>query len=174
MWSQVICVSLCISSATECSSDLDCQLNGVCTSIPGNQKLCVCDSIWEGDDCGDLKVGPGSVAYGCLPPEESSNHTLACNYTSWGGGPPVFDEAQKKWVLHVSEMAGNCGELAVLFSLLSMLNIGLLIFYPKVFRLGSICPPSSAPLLTCPEARIGVKKWSLTRSLITPTTCRTR
>lgn len=91
--------------AFSCKSDLDCQLNGVCESSSGE---CACDPAWGGDDCGDLQLEPGSVAYGCLP-EEYTGAAPTCNVTSWGGGPPVRDPATGKWVLFVTEMAANCG-----------------------------------------------------------------
>lgn len=79
-------------SASACTTNSDCQLNGLCTD-----SKCVCDDEWHGDNCGLLSVGLGTVAYG--PP----------NTSAWGGGPPVYDPAKKKWVLYVTEMANHCG-----------------------------------------------------------------
>ena len=35
--------------------------------------------------------------------------TPTSGVSSWGGGPPVYDAATKKWHLFVSEIAGHCG-----------------------------------------------------------------
>ena len=96
---------LCACAALGCVTDLDCQLNGLCTTVG----TCACDAAWGGEDCGDLQLAPGSVAYGCLPEGLDAGAPPRCDFTSWGGGPPVYDEATKKWVLFVSEMGGHCG-----------------------------------------------------------------
>eukprot|EP01051_Picozoa_sp_SAG22_P010536 SAG22_NODE_954_length_6332_cov_4.111343_3_plen_462_part_00 len=78
-----------------CSSDADCQLNGVCRSA-----RCDCDAAWQGDDCGRLAFdGDSELAYG--GPQSG--------VSSWGGGPPVFDAATKEYVLFVTEIAHHCG-----------------------------------------------------------------
>ena len=87
------------AAGASCRSDLDCQLNGACTS----SNVCVCDKGWHGDDCGTLNLDPTPiVAYGY---GASTSPNMSC----WGGGPPVYDPATQKYHLLVSEIAGNCG-----------------------------------------------------------------
>ena len=87
-----------------CTSALDCQLNGAC--VPGAAgPACVCDKGWTGADCGQLDLGPQRVAYGYGVEGGEGGQPVS----SWGGGPPVFEEASKKWHFMVSEMAAGCG-----------------------------------------------------------------
>ena len=44
-----------------CTSDSDCQLNGVCRS-----GRCDCDAAWDGDDCGQVRTY-GSLPLLCVP-----------------------------------------------------------------------------------------------------------
>ena len=105
------------SAHDSCSKDLDCQLNGKCieqgrecppdghgpcSSSPRRQ--CVCDPGWGGDDCGDLQLEVGEIAYGCYP-----TVPLTCDYSSWGGGPPVWDAEHKVWVMFQDEISKHCG-----------------------------------------------------------------
>lgn len=56
----VLALSSCASVvAAGCSTDLDCSLNGVCTS-----GACVCDKPWGGDGCGVLQYKTTSPASG--------------------------------------------------------------------------------------------------------------
>lgn len=91
----LFCAFLLLASteARSCTSDLDCQLNGVCSA----KGACQCDAAWSAPDCGQLRLYPGTIAY--HPP----------NTTAWGGGPPVFDNATGQWVLFVTEIANHCG-----------------------------------------------------------------
>ena len=34
---------------------------------------------------------------------------MQSNVSSWGGGPPVYDAANKEWVLFVTEIKHHCG-----------------------------------------------------------------
>jgi len=81
-----------VQIASSCTTDDDCQLNGVCI-----KHTCVCDDEWHSENCGQLSVGIGTFAYS--PP----------NTSAWGGGPPVYDPLKKEWVLFVTEMANHCG-----------------------------------------------------------------
>eukprot|EP00937_MAST-01D_sp_MAST-1D-sp2_P004571 g4571.t1 len=92
------------AASFRCATDIDCQLNGMCAN-----GTCKCDDAWGGEDCGDLQLEPGTVAYGCLPEGLDHGAPPDCDFTSWGGGPPVYDASRQKWVLFVSEMAGHCG-----------------------------------------------------------------
>jgi len=85
-----------LAVAPVCTSDEDCQLNGICSAAG----KCDCDAMWEGANCESIALtGPGSFAYG----------GTQSNITSWGGGPPVFDPRKKEWVLFVTEIANHCG-----------------------------------------------------------------
>ena len=96
---QLVLVASSIDAATKpgCTSALDgCQLNGACTA-----GACVCDKGWRGADCGALNLDPTAhVAYG---------YTNESKTSSWGGGPPMWDEATSKYQLLVTEIAGHCG-----------------------------------------------------------------
>ena len=101
-----------------CSIDLDCQLNGKCIEQrrecpPGGHgpcsaspsgRQCVCDPGWGGDDCGDLQLEVGEIAYGCYPTDP-----LTCDYSSWGGGPPVWDTKHRVYVMFQDEISKHCG-----------------------------------------------------------------
>ena len=88
-------VAAAAAAAAGCTTPSECQLNGLC--VTGK---CVCDSAWQGANCGSLVLPePGSLAYG--GPDS--------NVTSWGGGPPVLDPETGKWVLFVTEIAEHCG-----------------------------------------------------------------
>ena len=76
------------ASGVPCSSELDCQLNGACT-----KGACVCDKGWRGTDCGTLNLNnTANVAYGYTPESK---------FSSWGGGPPTWDQATGKYQLLV-------------------------------------------------------------------------
>lgn len=86
------------ATATACTGDIDCQLNGACDVATG---ACACDRGWTGDDCGTLHLDvEARVMYGYTP---------GSNVSSWGGGPPAYDAASGKYHLLVSEIAGHCG-----------------------------------------------------------------
>lgn len=88
-------------AGTQCESDMDCSLNGACVAGAGG-RACVCDKGWQGPSCGELHVNEtATVAYG-IGGEEAST-------SSWGGGPPVWDDASSRYHLFVTEIAGNCG-----------------------------------------------------------------
>lgn len=61
----------------------------------------MCDKGWKGPDCGILNlVTTPTIAYGFGTTPKTS---------SWGGGPPAYDNATGMYHLFVSELAGNCG-----------------------------------------------------------------
>lgn len=79
----------------ECSSDLDCSLNGLCQN-----GACLCDKPWFGAECALLDVLPVNFpqGYGMLP-----------NQTTWGGGILVEEvEDHKVYHLYVVRMTNNC------------------------------------------------------------------
>jgi len=111
-------VAAATAATTRCESDLDCQLNGACqvandaASFPHDdavhvagetprKKTCVCDKGWKGPDCGLLNIATTpTIAYGYGTTPKTS---------SWGGGPPAYDNATGMYHLFMSEIAGNCG-----------------------------------------------------------------
>lgn len=94
MGMRVILLLSCLGLALGCLDDMDCELNGVCSS-----GICLCDDEWEGDSCGVLKLGDPEIAYG--GPD--------IGVTSWGGGPPVRHPSTGKYILFVTEIADGCG-----------------------------------------------------------------
>lgn len=89
-------MSVAPTSATNCDTDMDCSLNGACTS-----GKCMCDPPWKGPSCGKLTFAAAPVAnraYGLGKP---------FSVTSWGGNAVRRDG---NWHLYVTEMAGeHCG-----------------------------------------------------------------
>lgn len=81
--------------AADCSSAMDCSLNGDCLS-----GSCKCDAPWSGSSCGILGIAPAAPggAYGFGTP---------WGVTSWGGN--VLSHAGK-YHLYVTDIAGErCG-----------------------------------------------------------------
>jgi hypothetical protein len=79
-----------------CESDLDCQLNGICSA----EKLCTCDVAWRGANCSVLNLLPAKLNSGFGSMNSSSS--------SWGG-QVQHDPKTGKWVMHVAEMGHQCG-----------------------------------------------------------------
>lgn len=93
--------ALAANASSECSTDEDCSLNGVC-----NSRACQCDPGWVGDGCAHLLVGsaapyPSNGVYGAdLGPFGRS---------TWGGNS-IWDSTTQLWHLFVTEIAGKqCG-----------------------------------------------------------------
>ena len=80
-------------TAAGCSSDLNCSLNGVCTS-----GSCKCDKPWYGPDCSLMMFLPVSFPQG---------YGQAPNLTTWGGGA-LFDNATQKYHSFISSMTNGC------------------------------------------------------------------
>merc|ERR1719174_2492712 len=82
------------ATAGNCSSDIDCQLNGICT-----KGACSCDRPWTGDHCGLLEFREVTMpqGYGMTP-----------NHTTWGGNI-LHVEGSKKYHMYVSAMTNDCG-----------------------------------------------------------------
>jgi len=79
--------------AQTCNDDLDCSLNGVCTS-----STCNCDSQWTGNNCQllNLKLArPGKM-----------NGYQEVNTTSWGGS---VIQIGNEYHMYVSRMSDGCG-----------------------------------------------------------------
>jgi len=82
-------------SATVCSDDLGCSLNGVC----GSDGVCQCDVPWSGTTCDLLDILP------TLP--DSGYNGTAVNTSSWGGS--IVQDDDGSWHMFVAEMSDNCG-----------------------------------------------------------------
>ena len=88
---------LAVTSSAACQSDLDCSLNGICST----NQTCTCDAPWGGAACELLIRGPTRVTGGGI-------YGYAPNVTSWGGN--VIRDGGGTWHLYASEMAGaGCG-----------------------------------------------------------------
>jgi hypothetical protein len=82
--------------AATCSSDLDCSLNGLCTS-----GRCECDAAWEGSQCerfATLPVAPGS-------------DLKELGTSTWGAGT-LSGRLNGEYHLFASEFVGACGVTA--------------------------------------------------------------
>lgn len=95
-----------LAAALPCNTDLDCSLNGVCTS-----GSCMCDKPWKdatSEACSVLDVLPHPndyvPAYGG-PRTDSAFHNQTL--TSWGGN--ILLGADDKFHLYVSAMDGGVG-----------------------------------------------------------------
>ena len=91
-------------AVAQCSSNMDCSLNGVCTN--GD---CVCDPGWITHADIPLSTKCGLLDF--LPaPSDTSFHGLDVNKSSWGGSvlnlaPPTSDP---KWFMFSAEMTHDC------------------------------------------------------------------
>ena len=79
--------------AAICKTEMDCQLNGICS-----QGSCICDSGWRGEACEELDLLPVDS----LTPAYGSNGT-----TSWGGS--VVKSSTGSFHMFAAEMANSCG-----------------------------------------------------------------
>lgn len=86
-----------LGDALICTSDLDCNLNGICSSKTGN---CSCVKEWTGETCGVLNLQPAR-----LPPNSGYHES---NTSTWGGSI-VADPKGKKYHMFVSRFTNSCG-----------------------------------------------------------------
>ena len=87
-----------LSALQRCTSALDCQLNGECSSAGA----CACNAGWRGEDCGELDLLPaklGPAAYGV---------GVGSSVSSWGAGV-LRDPSSGAYVMQVDEMENGCG-----------------------------------------------------------------
>jgi hypothetical protein len=80
------------STVLSCSSDIDCQLNGACTS----SGTCACRPGWTGSDCGQLDFLPAPTTHAFYRNDSAS----------WGFS--ILEE-NGVWYAFLAYMLGNCG-----------------------------------------------------------------
>ena len=88
------------ASGRTCTSDLDCALNGVCTTAG----RCACDAAWEGEQCERFAFVPGPVDADVNSPWATPD----LQTSTWGLGTlqrPVDGEQH----LFGTELTGSCG-----------------------------------------------------------------
>ena len=84
-------------TAFSCATDLDCNLNGICSPSTG---ACACDAAWDGPSCGILALLPSTPGDGDC--DASLNGTATGYTTTWGGHP--MQDAAGAWHIHNAEM----------------------------------------------------------------------
>ena len=91
----LLCLSLAISftAAAACASNLDCSLNGVCTS-----GRCRCDSGWVGKACTIIDLLPARRG--------ADGYRAADGSTSWGGNVVRSDDGS--WHMIAAELVNFC------------------------------------------------------------------
>ena len=105
-----IIVALAAVAAQQCATDLDCSLNGQCTAIHGNQKLCLCDPGWTGSRCGHLSFAPSPNA---TTGPAMAGRPLCCYHGddnrsySWGASVQLAAE-DGLYYMWVAEMVNHC------------------------------------------------------------------
>jgi hypothetical protein len=80
-----------------CTTDADCNLNGVC----GSSFKCACDPQWEGSTCGELALAPSDPEGGYHRP----------GFNGWGGNP-FFSTVDNKFHVFTVEMTNGCTVLS--------------------------------------------------------------
>lgn len=95
------------ASEAACATDLDCSLNGVCTS-----GACVCDAAWTGPNCNLLHFAASPNVSGSTG-EAMANKALCCYHGddnrsySWGASVQYAKE-DGHYYMWVAEMANHC------------------------------------------------------------------
>lgn len=85
-----------VCPAPQCSSDIDCNLNGAC----GAGGACACYKPWGGATCGELRFLPIAA-----PASTNGFPGASPNETTWGGNAVYF---QGQFHLFVAEMVNGC------------------------------------------------------------------
>jgi len=86
-------------ASDQCQTDVDCQMNGKCTS-----KVCVCRLPWSGPSCAELVRLPADISAGYDSPHGSDKTTKS----SWGGSI-LLDEHGGLYHMYAAEMLNDCG-----------------------------------------------------------------
>jgi hypothetical protein len=84
--------------ASQCQTDLDCSLNGVCDSLI---KTYVCDSDWKASDCSALNLQPAT--------RNTGYNKTAGGTSSWGSKIIHDPEEPKLFHLFLAEFGDGCG-----------------------------------------------------------------
>ena len=82
---------------SQCASDSDCSLNGVCL-----QGVCSCDTPWLGPACVALDVRPTNASSGLFDFDSDGVHL-----STWGGSVVRGDD--NVWHMFAARMVNNCG-----------------------------------------------------------------
>ena len=77
-----------------CATDLDCSLNGLCSSA----HTCVCNKPWSGSACATALFKPVTFPQG---------YGMAPNLTAWGGGA-FYDAATSMYHAYIHTMNNHC------------------------------------------------------------------
>jgi hypothetical protein len=78
-----------------CATDMDCQLNGACSSATG---ACSCRPGWTGPDCGQLDLLPAPTT-----------HAFFRNASASWGGSIVWDDSAGAFFMFLAFIEGHCG-----------------------------------------------------------------
>ncbi|KAB2569315.1 hypothetical protein DBV05_g12008 [Lasiodiplodia theobromae] len=102
---------LLISFATDCTTDDDCSLNGICTTT---NATCLCDPGWRSTDCGELDLRPATRGTGYNHTSTSAASDPFSGGTagnaSWGGQIlPDRHGDRRKFHLITSQFSHGCG-----------------------------------------------------------------
>lgn len=87
-----------VSTAVQCHTDEDCNLNGICNPF---SRSCICDSGWRSSDCGELDVQPAA--------RNSGYNLTGVGTSSWGNKIIHDPENPKLFHLFLAEFTGGCG-----------------------------------------------------------------
>jgi hypothetical protein len=102
-----ICFLLLLGGASAdfgpCNTDLDCNLNGQRTAIPGNKLICICFKPWTGDACASLGLAPVPLPsrYGMTGQSPGGGAAV------WGGAP-VYDKKSGLYHLFTNRITNGC------------------------------------------------------------------
>ena len=86
-----------LSTQLQCTTDEDCNLNGICSSSGS----CTCDPGWRAYDCGALDIRPG--------PRNSGYNLTAQGTSSWGSKIIKDPRQEGLWHAFLAEFTHGCG-----------------------------------------------------------------
>lgn len=101
-----------LTSASSCTTDDDCSLNGLCLSASNTTlpSTCHCDPGWFGDDCGRLDLAPATRYSGYnFTNFTSPDHYSNRGNSSWGGQIIQDRDDPKLFHLIYDQFAHGCG-----------------------------------------------------------------
>ena len=94
----VAVVAITAAAATNCTSDVDCNLNGACDAPTG---ACACFKPWGGATCGEMRFLPLRA-----PAPTNGFPGATANESSWGGN--IIRDDDGLYHLFVAEMVLSC------------------------------------------------------------------